>query len=57
MRDKVVAAWNYVDAVNANDYIEIMWQASDTSMQLLAAAATGNMPATPSVIATVTQVA
>jgi hypothetical protein len=54
--DKVVAAWNYVDTVNANDYIEIMWQASDTTMQLLAAAATGNMPATPSVIATVTQI-
>jgi len=55
--DKVVAAWNYVDSVNANDYIEIMWQATDTTMQLLAAAATGNMPATPSVILTVTQVA
>jgi hypothetical protein len=54
--DKVVAAWNYVDSVNANDYIEIMWQATDTSMQLFAATATGNMPATPSVIVTATQV-
>ena len=55
--DKVVAAWNYVDNVNANDYIEIMWQATDTTMRLFAATATGNMPATPSVILTVTQVA
>jgi G:T-mismatch repair DNA endonuclease (very short patch repair protein) len=55
--DKVVAAWNYVDNVNASDYIEIMWQATDTSMQLLAAAASGNIPSTPSVILTVTQVA
>jgi hypothetical protein len=55
--DKVVAAWNYVDSVNASDYIEIMWQATDTTMQLFAAAATGNTPATPSVILTVTQVA
>jgi hypothetical protein len=54
--DKVVAAWNYVDTANANDYIEIVWQAADTHMQLLAAAATGNIPATPSVIVTATQV-
>jgi hypothetical protein len=54
--DKVVAAWNYVDTVNANDYIEIMWQAADTSMRLLAATATGNIPVTPSVIITATQV-
>ena len=54
--DKVVAAWNYVDTVNANDYIEIMWQANDTTMQLLAATAAGNLPATPSVIVTATQV-
>jgi hypothetical protein len=54
--DKVVAAWNYVDTVNANDYIEIMWQATDISMQLLAAAASGNIPSTPSVIVTATQV-
>ena len=54
--DKVVAAWNYVDTVNVNDYIEIMWQANDTTMQLLAATAAGNLPATPSVIVTATQV-
>ena len=54
--DKIVAAWNYVDTANVNDYIEIMWQASDTTIQLLAATATGNIPSTPSVIVTATQV-
>jgi hypothetical protein len=54
--DKVVAAWNYVDTANANDYYEIVWQAADNHMQLLAATATGNIPLTPSVIVTATQV-
>ena len=54
--DKVVAAWNYVDTANANDYYEIVWQAADTAMQLLAASASGNIPLTPSVIVTATQV-
>ena len=54
--DKVAAAWNYVDTVNANDYYEIVWQAADTSMQLFTSAATGNIPLTPSVIVTATQV-
>jgi len=54
--DKVVAAWNYVDTANANDYYEIVWQAADTHMELHAAAATGNIPSTPSVIVTATQV-
>lgn len=54
--DKVVAAWNYIDTSNANDYIEIMWQANDTTMQLHASTATGNLPVTPSVIVTATQV-
>jgi G:T-mismatch repair DNA endonuclease (very short patch repair protein) len=54
--DKVVAAWNYVDTANANDYYEIVWQAADTHMRLLASTATGNIPLTPSVIVTATQV-
>jgi hypothetical protein len=54
--DKVVAAWNYIDTANANDYIEIVWQSADTHMRLLAATATGNIPVTPSVIVTATQV-
>lgn len=53
---RTVAAWNYVDTLVANDYLEIVWQSDDTTMQLLAATATGNLPAIPSVIATLTQV-
>ena len=54
--NKTVAAWNYVDTANKNDYFEIIWQSSDTSAQLHAATATGNIPVTPSVIITATQV-
>ena len=53
---KFVAAWNYVDTFNINDYIEIVWQSDDTTMQLAADPASGNFPAIPSVIATLTQV-
>jgi hypothetical protein len=54
---KFVAAWNYVDTFNANNYIEIIWQSADTTMQLAADPASGNFPSIPSVIATLTQVA
>ena len=53
---KFVAAWNYVDTFNINDYIEIVWQSADTTMQLAADPASGNFPSIPSVIATLTQV-
>jgi hypothetical protein len=53
---RLVAAWNYVDTFNAGDYIEIIWQAADTNMQLAYDAAAGNYPSIPSVIATLTQV-
>ncbi len=53
---RAVAAWNYVDNLVANDYLEIIWQSNDTAMQLAADPATGNLPAIPSVIATLTQV-
>jgi hypothetical protein len=53
---KIIAAWNYVDTFNINDYYEIVWQSSDTTVRLAAFTATGNIPSTPSVIITVTQV-
>lgn len=53
---KFVAAWNYVDNLVANDYLEIIWQSDDTTMQLAADPASGNFPLIPSVIATLTQV-
>jgi cytoskeletal protein CcmA (bactofilin family) len=55
---ETVAAWNYVvPATSANDYYELMWQSTDADARILAAAATGNIPAIPSIILTVTQVA
>jgi hypothetical protein len=53
---RFVAAWNYVDTMNAGDYLEIIWQAADTNMILAYDPASGNYPSIPSVIATLTQV-
>jgi hypothetical protein len=51
-----VAAWNFVESAIANDYFELCWQSTTGDAVLLAEAASGNVPAIPSVIATVTQV-
>jgi hypothetical protein len=51
---EILAAWNYVIQLNAGDYIELMWEVDDTSVQLLAEAATAIHPRIPSVILTVT---
>lgn len=53
---RAVAAWNYIDVLTANEYVEIIWQSSDTKMQLLTYPASGNIPQIPSVIATISQV-
>ena len=52
---KAIAAWNYVVDANANDYYELAWQTTDSNIQLINQAATGNIPSTPSIILTVTQ--
>jgi hypothetical protein len=52
---KVVAAWNYIDTLIANDYLEIIWQSADPTMILAYDPSTGNLPSIPSVIATLTQ--
>ena len=54
----MVAAWNFFQSLQANDYIEIMWSSTDTNLLL---DATGirpnpNRPAIPSIILTVQQV-
>jgi hypothetical protein len=54
---RVVAAWNYITPLSASEYVEIAWQAADTTVQILYSGSTGNIPAIPSVIATLTQVA
>ena len=53
---EIVAAWNWVLTLKANDYFEIAWESPDTTAILAAVAATGNIPAIPSVIITVTWV-
>ena len=54
--EELIAAWNYAVEANANDYFELVWQTSGGDAVLLSNTATGNIPAIPSVIATVTQV-
>jgi hypothetical protein len=53
---KTIAAWNYVVNAAANDYYELVWESTDSNIQLINQAATGNIPSTPSIILTVTQV-
>ena len=52
-----IAVWNYFVSATAGDYYEIMWSVQDASIRLLAAAASTPVPAIPSVILTVNQVA
>lgn len=50
---EIVSAWNYLTQLNAGDYIEIMWEVDDTTVQILYDPATAVHPAVPSVILTV----
>lgn len=51
---ETVAAWNFVEFLNAGDYFELMWSTDDLDCQILASAASAPVPAIPSVILTVT---
>lgn len=53
---EVVAAWNFIIQLEPSNYVELMWAVDDTNVVLMAASATSNWPAVPSVICTVTQV-
>ncbi len=55
--DYGVAAWNFVDTFNSGSYAEIAYQSDQSTTQFLYAGATGNIPAIPSIIVSVTQVA
>lgn len=48
----LVASWNFVLAMSENDYVEIMWMPSVSTIQLQMEAEQPLHPATPSVIAT-----
>lgn len=53
---EVIAAWNWVLSLSANDYFELAWQSPDTNVILAETSASGNIPEIPSVIITVTWV-
>lgn len=55
---KLVASWNFVLALNDNDYAEIIWLSDDATMRLYAetAGTAPAHPAIPSTIVTVTRV-
>lgn len=52
-----VAAWNFLLKLKKNDYVELMWSANTSSMQVLANAASAPAPAIPSAIVTMNQIA
>lgn len=56
---KLVAAWNYMIPLSASQYVELKWNTHGGNIILLATGSASNptRPATPSVIATITQVA
>jgi hypothetical protein len=53
---ELVPSWNFMLPMTAGQYFELMWSASDTSVQLLAATAASIWPGIPSVILTVNEV-
>lgn len=52
-----VAAWNFVLSLDAGDYVELMWSAQNVSIRVPHYDASAPMPATPSVIVSITSVA
>lgn len=53
---EIIAAWNWVLSLSANDYFELAWQSPDTNVILAETPVSGNIPEIPSVIITVTWV-
>ncbi|UOF77647.1 hypothetical protein [Caudoviricetes sp.] len=51
-----VAAWNFVINLSSGSYFELYWETTNTNVSILAAAASGHIPAIPSVILTVTSI-
>jgi hypothetical protein len=52
----LMAAWNYFIALDAGDYIYLMWTATSTNITMINAPANGVHPATPSIIVTLNKV-
>ena len=53
---ETIPAWNFVLVVEAGDYFELAWESSDANVVVAHVAATGNIPAIPSIILTVSWV-
>lgn len=53
---ELVAAWNFMLAMQANSYFELMWAVDDTSLRIVSEPTTAFCPAIPSVILTVFEV-
>jgi len=53
---RLVPSWNFFCEMNENDYLEIVWYTTDVHIVLLAVAESVNIPAIPSVIATMSKV-
>jgi len=51
-----MAAWNYFIALNAGDYIYLMWTATSTNITMITTPATAVHPVSPSIIVTLNQV-
>lgn len=49
-----LAAWNFVQLLKEGDYFELKWSVSNTSVRILAQAASAPVPAIPSILLTVT---
>jgi hypothetical protein len=54
--DLIVAAWNFMDSMNAGQYIELVWYATDSHIELHNNPAPLGLPGIPSVILTVDRV-
>ena len=53
---QVVAAWNFLINATSGEQYELYWKCTSTSVWLINYAANGAIPATPSVITTVTKI-
>ena len=56
--DKYVAAWNFMIDLNANDFVQLMWFSTDSTVQIVYAGQGSNpvRPSVPSLILTINQV-
>jgi hypothetical protein len=52
----VMAVWNYFIKINPEEYVQLVWAVSDTSIEMIQEPANAVHPATPSVIITINKV-